>query len=359
MKPIRVSFLPYESWRNPYQSMLANALKKQGVHVNRPDASTLRQSMRLHLRGELDLVHFHWTSAFLLSQNRAMSVIKTSLFITACQMLKRSGVKIIWTVHNLFEHDGRDPAWERRAHRILCQLYDRIIVHCPRALEIVRQAYDLTPSNLQRFIVVPHGHFIDQYPNHVTQGEALQRFGLSGNDFVFLFFGQIRPHKNLDLLIEEFNKLDHPKAHLIIAGEPIHANMLREIQSSGTIHPRIHTYLQRIPDEEIQYFMNAANAVVLPFQDVLTSSTLILAMSFGKAVITPSSGCSPDLLIDQTELLYGAHSQDSLLVRMQDSLKMDLDAIGRSNQENIRWSDWDMVAKITAGIYTDQLSSSS
>ena len=312
--------------------------------------------MRSCLRGDLDVVHFHWTSAFLVSQSRAMSVIKSSHFVLACQILKCSGVKLIWTVHNLFEHERRDPAWERRAHQILCRFYDRIIVHCPRAVGIVHQAYDLPTSHLGRFVVVPHGHFIDQYPNQVTRAEARRRFGLNTSDFVFLYFGQIRPHKNLPLLIDVFKRLDHPHAHLIIAGEPPNDALERQILTLAAEHRRIYPYLGRVPDEDIQYFMNASDVVVLPFQDILTSSTMILSMCFGKSVITPISGCSPDILVEQPELLYGPYNPDGLFSRMQDCMSSDLHAIGRINLESVRWSSWDMVARVTASIYKDCLS---
>ena len=50
--------------------------------------------------------------------------------------------------------------------------------------------------------------------------------------------------------------------------------------------------------------MNASDVVVLPFRDILTSDSAILAMSFGKPVITPAIGCTLDILKDSRNFPY-------------------------------------------------------
>jgi glycosyltransferase involved in cell wall biosynthesis len=356
MTRTRVLFLPYETWRNPYQARLAQALSEQGIQVRLPASRPLLGAMQARLRGELDLVHFHWTSAFLLSHHRAASRLKTTLFFLACRVLKRYGVKLVWTVHNLVDHERRDPTWELQANRLLFRLCDRVIVHCPRAIDLVGQAYELPSANLERFAVIPHGHFINVYPNQISRRGARDKLGLPQGDHVFLYFGQVRPYKNLNALIDAFDRLDDPQAHLLIAGEPAQARLGQAIQDAAARRPRLHACLERIPDQQIQTFMNAADAVVLPFRAILTSSTLILAMSFGKAAITPSMGCSPDLLREQAGLLYNPYDPEGLLESMRTARSMDLEAIGKENQARICPFSWDTVGQLTATIYQDCLS---
>jgi len=56
---------------------------------------------------------------------------------------------------------------------------------------------------------------------------------------------------------------------------------------------RIKVFLDFIPDNDIQIYMNAADIIVLPYLDILNSGVAILAMSFGKPVIAPRTGSIP------------------------------------------------------------------
>jgi beta-1,4-mannosyltransferase len=357
MEPIEVIFLPYESWRNPYQTALAQALTSHGVRVQPAEASTLRQAITASRLGELDIVHFHWVSAFTLSGTRLASMLKTSLFLTACRALKQHGVKIVWTIHNLYEHEHRDPDWEQRTNQIFFQLCNQVIVHCPRAIELVQRAYELPKHAGDRFGVIPHGHYQDQYPNKISRKVARSKMGIDPDDFVFLFFGQIRPYKNINELINAFDSLETQQAQLLIAGEPAHDSLKSKIHSVAGDHSRIHTWLERVPDETIQNYMNAADVVVLPFRNILSSSTITLAMSFSKAVITPALGCSPDILAEQPELLYDPQDAEGLQKAMRRSLSIDLVALGKNNLKNISPFSWEIAAQFTAMTYKDCLRS--
>lgn len=355
MEPVRVAFLPYESWRNPYQTALAKALHKHGVHVKPPEISTLRQTILARRQGSLDIVHFHWVSAYILAETRLSSMLKTSLFMMACRVLKHQGAKIVWTVHNLYEHEQRDPNWERCVYRWLFDLSDQVIVHCPRAVEIVKSTYGLPTHTLGQFRVIPHGHYRDQYPNQVSKQEARSKLGLKSDNFVFLFFGQIRPYKNISELVYAFQRLENLQAQLVIAGEPSHDHLKPVIRSAVNDHPRIQIWLERVPDEAVQTYMNAADVVVLPFRTILSSSTITLAMSFGKAVITPAMGCSPDLLEEQSALLYDPQDAKGLHKAMSRAFSIDLDTLGRKNLESILPFSWDIAAQFTAMTYKDCL----
>ncbi|MEZ4597387.1 MAG: glycosyltransferase [Chloroflexota bacterium] len=48
-----------------------------------------------------------------------------------------------------------------------------------------------------------------------------------------------------------------------------------------------------VPDDRMQVFLRAADVMVLPYRDVLTSGSAILAMTFGLPVVAPRIGCLP------------------------------------------------------------------
>ena len=90
------------------------------------------------------------------------------------------------------------------------------------------------------------------------------------------------------------------------------ATIEADLRTAAAGDPRISMQLRSIPDDEMQLYLRACDAVVLPFRDVLTSGSAILAMSFGRAVIAPRLGCLPETLSDDAAILYDPTAPDAL-----------------------------------------------
>jgi beta-1,4-mannosyltransferase len=354
---ITVLFLPYSSDKNPYQSRLADALAQLGARVVfvPPGAAPLRRALRIQIAGGLDIVHLHWTSPFLVSSSRRFSLLKGWIFLLTVCWFKVTGVKLVWSVHNLTSHEKLNPGVELYFNRRLSRWVDQIIVHCPSAVEEVMQAFSLHPKLRNKISVIPHGHFIDEYPMRISPDEARMRLNLGKAERAFLYFGQIRPYKNVLALVEAFQRLDDPHARLIIAGEPCDEALRQVLEAKLKNDIRITAQLSWIPDQELPVYIAAADIVVLPFTDILTSSTVILAMSFGKPVITPALGCSRDLLAQQDELLYPVDAPDGLYRAMQKALTLDLRRLGDNNQAQIRSDSWQDAGQATYRLYQQVL----
>ncbi len=352
---IKVLFLPFEGDKNPYQRKLAQVVRDQGVSVLflLKASAPLRSALRLKRNQGLDIIHLHWTSPFLVSSRRSLSMIKGGVFLLAIRLFKCINIRLVWTIHNLVSHEQQDSWLEVYFNRWLCQWVDRIIVHCPLAVDMVIESFSLPPGLREKFSVIPHGHFIADYPNQIGFDTARERLGLGPTEHTFLYFGQIRPYKNVFSLIEAFKRIDNQQVKLIIAGLPWDTVIEKQISVITKDDPRIRTHLSWIPDEDMQLYLNAADVVVLPFVDILSSSTVILAMSFGKPVITPSLGCSCDLLAGQSELLYTYNQPDGLFLTMNKSLKMDLPRIGAQNYMKIQADTWETVGQATARVYQE------
>lgn len=98
--------------------------------------------------------------------------------------------------------------------------------------------------------------------------------------------------------------------------------------------------------------MNAADIVVLPYRDILTSGCLLLAMSFGKAVIVHDIGCLSDTLDKNGGILYDPLAKNSLFNSMENILKMDVKKMGDYNKKLIAArNSWDLIARKTKEVY--------
>ncbi len=172
---------------------------------------------------------------------------------------------------------------------------------------------------------------------------------------MFLYLGQVRLYKGVSELIDAFKRLDCPRAKLFIAGEPltpeIANGILRKCNGDGLIR----TALGFISYDEIQIYMNAADVVVLPYRGVLTSSATILAMSFGKPAIAPSTGCISDVLDDKGSFLYDHLQKDSLIKAMKHALAGELKEMGEHTFELSKRLSWDEIARFTHDSYKECL----
>lgn len=351
---MKVFFIPFYK-DNPYQLDLANALNLYGVEVKLIEniEGRIFPFLRTIVKnGRPDIIHLHWTSLFLLGRNGIISVIKSIFFLFELCILKLLGIRLVWTVHNLFNHEKVDPVIEKNVHHICCIiLYDKIITLSSLSIEAIMHAYQLPDRIKNKISVVPIGNCINSYNNKITKDQARDRLGIENSKIVFLFFGLIRPYKGVIYLIEQFKRISDPKALLLIAGKPKPDGFKYEIESSCSDHNQIKTYLKFIPDNEIEIYMNSADIIIFPFQEILNSASLILAMSFGKAVISPNLGSIPEIIDEKGAFLYYPKNESGLLNAMNEALKSDLFSMGQSNYDKVKSFDWPTIANKTYEVY--------
>jgi glycosyltransferase involved in cell wall biosynthesis len=351
---MKVIFIPDNSSGNPYQSSLADSLAKEGVSVRLGTTTRFLRTLGTGMkRGNPDILHLHWAHPYVLANTRVRTMIKAAVFILQLLILRTRGVKIVWTIHNITNHEGRFTSLELFFNRIIARLCSEIIAHSPSAKSEVMNAYRISVDSL--VTVVAHGSYIDNYPNTVTQGQARNQLGLDIGDTVFLCFGRIRSYRGVPELIEAFRKLAAPRAKLLIAGNPYNSEIAEDILKRCAGNDNIKTVLRFVPDDEIQIYMNASDIVVLPYKDILTSGAVVLAMSFAKPVIAPAIGCIPDFLDDRGSLLYGPSDENGLLSAMRLASQADLVNMGKHNFQLARQLNWDDIAKRTLEIYKECL----
>jgi beta-1,4-mannosyltransferase len=267
------------------------------------------------------------------------------------RLLRMLGVRLVWTVHNVGSHEGANDPVEMAVHRRLAELSDAVICHCTAAEEAAAEAYALSPGLRQRLHVIPHGSYIGVYPNTVSRTEARNRLKLPLDARVLLFIGTVRPYKGLEDLLAAFRQLGHPGLRLIVAGRPRRAQDAAPIASAAAADPRVSLRLDHVPDDQLQVLLNASDVVVLPFRDILTSGSMILAMSFGRAIVAPSLGCLPETMPPGGGILYDPEEQGALEQALRAALDSDLVAMGARNLERARELDWGPIAAATEALY--------
>ena len=359
---LTVHFLPDYTPTNPYQDRLADALRQRGVDVRLTGGggSGLPILRAMWAHGLPDVLHVHFFHQFSTSAvTRFPRLVATLLAVRTLvelAVLRVLGVSLVWTAHDLVNHEQQTPQIEIASkHLLLRFLTTHIIVHCEDAVDIVTEFYGL-PSRVQdRMTVVPHGTFEDDYPNTVSRSTARERLGLPEDRFVFTFFGSIRDYKNVPTLVETFAAMD-TDAHLVVAGNPHTEALEREVATAAKGEERVHTTFEFVPVDGVQLYMNAADAVVLPFRNdeasMLTSGSVLLGMSFGRTVVAPDIGCIRAYLADDGGLVYDPSDPNGIERAMRAALAADTDHVGTRNRERADGLRWDRVAAATHAIYS-------
>lgn len=361
----RLKILAFPDYRdvNPYQQKLEAGLRDRGVSISTVDSGgrwfPVLEAVRQH--GTPDVFHAHFFDHMMIVPSISppyrslVSALLGLRLVFELLVLRIAGVSLVWTAHDLVNHERHAVRVELAFKHVLVRfLCDAVIIHCSGAADVILDTYRLPERVRRKMTVVPHGHFIDDYPNEVTADEARSRLDLD-DDTIFLFFGWIRRYKNVPLLVETFADLDADDARLLVAGNPRTDALAEEVSRAVEATSHAHARLEFVPDEEVQLYMNAADVVVVPFrterQTMLTSGSVLLAMSFGKAVIAPRLGCVEDLVDRKGGFAYDSSDRSALLSSMRAALRADLDGMGQYNYQKVKQYEWDQIADVTLDVY--------
>lgn len=275
-------------------------------------------------------------------------------FAGVLSLLKARGGKLVWTAHNLHNHEHRLPTADRLIHRLVASKADAVIVHTESAKRILAETYPIRPD---RISVIPHGNYIGVYPPPGRSREAVRReLGLEGDARLYVHLGNIRPYKNTELLIDAFQAARlSDGARLVLAGRIKGPELARSLEARIRSASRVTLDDRFVPDEELTERVEAADFIVLPYASILTSGTAVLAMSLGKPVIAPALGGLTDLLPHQPELLYPPEDGRTGLIETLQRAQMlrpdRLQQIGAESLARARTWDWRTVAERTLRVY--------
>ena len=104
-------------------------------------------------------------------------------------------------------------------------------------------------------------------------------------------------------------------------------------------------------NEELQLLFNAADVGVFPFSEVLTSGSVITALSFSIPVIVPAVGCLPEVAFPPAGIVYDPEDADGLRRAMLEIQERDIFAMSLAARRRAQELDWAQIAKQTQLVY--------
>ena len=349
---MRVAWFPKTSELsgNPYWIRLQEVLEAEGVEFETSHSSFwLTRRWLLDNRRDVAVLHFHFIQPQYTGSNNRVSPRRLFKFISDLILARLLGYHLVWTLHDLMPTWPKEPQWlESLARVAMAMLAQDVIVHC-------REAQRLLALNFRRswgVTVLPLPSYLDEYPNDISPTEARSRLQIIPDRFVYAFIGGIRPNKGLEELIKAFSQIEDPQALLLIAGKTWPPDeYIKSLENLASGDGRILLRAEEIPDNEMQNYLKAADIIVFPFKRVLTSSSVILAMSFGRPVIVPRLGCPPELVGNDAGILYDPDDPPALSLALRQALSTDLIAMGVCAAEKVNIHNWEDLARETLEIY--------
>lgn len=214
------------------------------------------------------------------------------------------GKRLVLTAHNVnkAKRDSRDSLTNRLSLWMQYSLSDHIFVHTERMKDELVQDFGV-PA--QKVTVIEFGMNATNPITSLTSRDAREKLGIGDQERVLLFFGQIAPYKGLEHLVAALAHLNagNRDVKLVIAGKvkkdyDDYWNGIERLIANLGLADRVLERIQFIPDDEVELYFKAADALVLPYVDVFQSGLLVLAYNFGLPVLATRVGSIDEHVVE-------------------------------------------------------------
>jgi beta-1,4-mannosyltransferase len=265
---------------NRFTTLFSQAVQNSGWNVRefswRPSGVFAPKVILLHWPDEL----FTATNAF----DHAKALFKLIVLRAAKQVC---GVRLVWVVHETQPHDqGRPARWSTKA--FLNALDGAIYLS-----HASRTAGEADIPELKRVpaLVTRHGHY------RFDMERPPQPRRTPGRTLNLVYFGQIRPYKNLDGLIRAASGFSPDEIRVKIVGWSKDPEFTRMLSGLASAAPAVTLDIRNalVPQADLEAALDESDAVVLPYRNILNSGAALFALSRNRPVMAPRLGTLPEL----------------------------------------------------------------
>lgn len=272
-----------------------------------PGIEILNNPHNFNQYNEIDYIWLNWY------ENIAASNIFTYIYIAFKRivkllLLKRKKVSIIYTVHNRQPHETKYAFLNRLILRIFLRISNTVIILSDQTKKILKSIGG--NSVLRKTIKIPHP----------TYNCVPKVYSAEPEKFTVLFFGMLRPYKNIEYLLSIADRL--PQIKFIIAGEAIDSEYATKLKSDLKRHGNVELIIHRLSDSEINRLMDEASILALPYnmKSSLNSGAAMYALSKGINLVIPQIGTIEELTNKDKVYSYSYLTDEEHFVRFEAAL---------------------------------------
>lgn len=230
---------------------------------------------------KFDVFHMHWPETYLNIKNPLKRYVMSFVVILYLLFLNICRKKVIWTVHNLAPHENYNKYISFLFYKIVAKLSSNLIF----MTKYSKEKFFLKYGEFDNFEIISHPLY--PHPKVTNNGQINCQY--KG----FLFFGLIRPYKNVEKLIELFNTL----------GDGFKLNIVGNIDDNykkiiidRVKNKNINLVFGRYSEDELQRYLNSCDGVILPYKEITNSGVLFRIFSSETKILLPDIEYTREIL---------------------------------------------------------------
>lgn len=342
VKSPNVNYLNLRGYQNPSADFLTKVVRVIKYYF---------KLIKYAFQTDSKLFHIQWLNKFIYFDRTVLNIYYKAL-----------GKKILYTAHNvnMRKRDGRDSLFNRITLKYMYHVVDGIIVHTEN---MRKQLTDEFKVEKGKVTIIPFG-INNTVPNSgLNREQARKRLILEEHEKILLFFGNIAPYKGLEIAVEAFKSIQkkYDELRLIIAGRikecQEYWDKITKLINKHGLNGRIINRTEFIPDEEIEIYFKAADALMLPYKFVYQSGPLFLSYNFGLPVIASDVGSfREDIIEGKTGFIYKSEDANDLAKKIDEYFNSDLYINLEANRKKIieyafKKYSWDKIGEKTCTLY--------
>jgi glycosyltransferase involved in cell wall biosynthesis len=302
------------SSENSYIHHLSNMLYESFF----TDSFSLIRKTPKHLLA-YDAYLFNWFEGVSSLKNFFINIV----FLLLLHIKKK---KIIWTIHNRRPHEKN--IYFPLLKLCLCKWSTFIHILTPGTIKLLS-----LESYREKIVCIPHGDYFGDYPPSAFN--LFERYKIPKKNRILLFLGQVRPYKNLEILIKAFVGTNLAEANwtLLICGKFLSKEYKNQIETLAQQNQNIVCDFSFIANENMNSYLTQSSFLIAPYnkESSLNSGTLWMACSYSRSMILPLIPCVQDLGEEKsTFFTYDYQNQEEHLAMLVETLKEMKNAVAQN-----------------------------
>ena len=220
-----------------------------------------------------------------------------STFMMATKIAKKASCPLIHTYHTIYEDYTHYFSPSKKVGKKVISVFskaiadrvDMVIGPSKKTMEILK-SYDIEDEKIR---IIPTGI---EMPEKLSDKYKLRDYyGFDENDKIILYLGRLAEEKNIEELIDYYNKLDMEKLKFIlVGGGPYLKNLKSYVKNTDK---KIH-FTGMVKPKEVNNYYRMADAFVSASQSETQGLTYYEAMSNGTLAICRKDLCLDDVIIN-------------------------------------------------------------
>ena len=284
-----------------------------------------------------------------------LSTIPHVTFAFWRRRLDRTGIKLVATAHDVRRSQGLiSLRYELEQLRRLYRRCEALFVHSEFQKKDLIDFAGVCP---ERVYVVPHGPYYHG-PPQADKETLRRRYGVPLDKQVALFFGDIRPDKNLDLFLRAMVPFKD-RLVLVVAGQVKHrdgkdGNYYKKLAAELGLEGAVLWRLEYIPNDEVPNYFEMCDWVAMPYSGRFTSQSGVLnvAMAHHRPVLVTATPTIVETFeIAKTGILAIPDDLDDLIVRIGEMLSLPLHRLFDNIPRYLAEFSWEKNCAITGKVY--------